>query len=189
MFGFFSKFGFDISPTYLLQAASLPNTPAQNLPLEDIITPDTVSAWPPALGWWIVLLLVMGLFIFTFFYYQRYQQKWGYRKEALRLLDNIMDEWKTKKLSNEIVTQELLALLKRTAITAYPTNKIEKAYGEQWLNILKTQAPSLAMDKSIDELILSSQYQKDDRIKPQILVQFCQNWIRQHQGNWQGVNA
>ncbi|MFT6386792.1 MAG: hypothetical protein ACJAUP_000160 [Cellvibrionaceae bacterium] len=163
------------------------------LSLEDIIAPTSVSMWPPAIGWWLLLIIVATLLFFAITYYRSYRKKWGYRIEALNLLEVTMNNWKEKKLNDELAIQHLLTVLKRTAVTAYSkkdkknTKNIETLYGEKWLRVLKRQASNINYSQELDEIICAAQYQKKSEFSPPIVYKFCKQWIRQHQTQWQGV--
>jgi len=160
---------------------------ANSLPLEDIITPSGVAIWPPAIGWWLVAFFVLGLLVFFIISYRRYQKKWGYRKDALSLLDNSISEWQRKKLSDEKVLKELINILKRTSISAYPLKKIESLYGNSWLTVLRSQAPQVEFPKDIVDYISGIQYQKKNQTDPVQLYAFCKDWIQLHDTQWHGI--
>ncbi|GAA3979377.1 DUF4381 domain-containing protein [Allohahella marinimesophila] len=110
----------------------------RQLPLNPLIDPSPVSWWPPALGWWMLVLLVIvtGLLLW-FIGYRRYLQP------ALRL------QRQKKRLR-----QEILPLLRdRGSEAATSINRILKAHllslghtecktltGQAWLNYLSAQA-------------------------------------------------
>ncbi len=163
----------------------LPTT--QPLPLEDIITPNAIDAWPPAIGWWLLAVLTIGLFTFGLFLYHHHQKKWGYRKEGLKLLNRYLEEWKSNQLSTELCCQHFLATLKRSALTAYPHAPVGSLYGNKWLELLQKQAPKVACAKSIQELICYGQYQKSASLAAEQLYHYCYQWIRQHNRQWYGA--
>lgn len=164
-------------------------TGAPALPLEDIIVPDGVSAWPPALGWWLLGILCIIAVATGIFFYRRYQKKWGYRKQALVLVDNLFMQWQHKKLNDSEICQQLLQTLKRTALSAYPNHSVNSLYGKEWVDRLIKQAPTVDCTHRVKTMICSSQYQRKITLHPEILYQFCQEWIRQHHAHWQGADA
>ena len=52
-------------------------------PIADIHLPNTVSPWPPAIGWWLLLILIIALCAGSVYTLKRYQKKWRYRRAAL----------------------------------------------------------------------------------------------------------
>lgn len=159
---------------------------AHTIPLEAIVTPSTVDFWPPAIGWWISLILIVTAVVFVLKAYRNYKSKWGYRKTALRLLDQSYHQWQSETINNETSCQHFFALLKRTAITAYSENKINHLFGDEWLETLRVQAPSLTIDDTVREAIVNGQYQKDIKIDAENSYLFCKQWILKHEQQWLG---
>ncbi|MGH1438682.1 MAG: DUF4381 domain-containing protein [Cellvibrionaceae bacterium] len=160
------------------------NSASTTLPLEDIITPSGVASWPPAIGWWLVIFLALGIIVFCIIFYRRYQKKWSYRKEALNLLNEKINQWQEKDLNDDAILKQLVNILKRTSISAYPSKKIESLHGKNWLDILRIQAPQVAFPQELTDYISDTQYQKEKKIDPIQLHDFCKNWIRQHDTQW-----
>ena len=81
------------TPSHTPYAPSSPAlvNPAQQtaLPIEDIHLPTDVSPWPPAIGWWLLVLIAALLVWGTRVAFKKYRKKWGYRREALRLLAQV----------------------------------------------------------------------------------------------------
>jgi len=158
--------------------------PTSPLALEDIITPVVINSWPPAIGWWVGCFVISGLIVFTIFHFFRHQKKWGYRKEALTLLNSTMMAWQDKKINDEKIMQDLVSILKRTAISAYPQKNIESLYGQHWLKVLHIQAPEVEVKKEVARFISASQYQVNNNLKPSCLHEFCKEWICKHETQW-----
>ena len=167
----------------MINANTAPDTP---LPLEDIIPPSLIDFWPLALGWWLLLALVIALIVISVIAYRRYQKHWVYRKEALSLLQATLKQWQQKEFSDSVFYQHLFGIVKRTALTAYPEQNIASTYGDQWLTLLKKQAPDIKVDNTIIEAICFAQYQKTTEADSQSVYQFCEQWIKQHKSQWQG---
>ncbi len=155
-----------------------------SLPIEDIITPESVDFWPLAIGWWLLLILSFIVMVGLFLIYKKHKKKWGYRKQALYLLEQTFKKWKAKKSSNEDTCHELLTLLKRTAITAYPDQSISSLHGEAWLDLLNSQTPSPLFDKAMRNVIRTQQYQKKVNVDINTLKNICEQWIKQHKSQW-----
>jgi len=73
------------------------NVPEQNTDsLRDIHLPDAISWWTPAIGWWILLALVIAAFIVLPKIYRRMTYT-SLNKVANTTLQNIITEKKEKK--------------------------------------------------------------------------------------------
>lgn len=83
--------------------------------LRDIHTPDPVSWWPLAPGWWILMLLVIGAIVTLFILFKRSRQpspSLAYAEQQLQLLQS--------KSSNKENLVEALHLLRRFAMSHFP---------------------------------------------------------------------
>ncbi|MCU7555169.1 DUF4381 domain-containing protein [Alteromonas sp. ASW11-19] len=103
--------------------------------LRDIHTPDPVSAWPLAWGWWCVIALVLMLVSFGVYRYVKHRRRQRPRREALRQLSAVSardDDWPT----------QLNGLMKRVALVYYPSSEVAALYGEQWQQFLLKTLPA-----------------------------------------------
>ena len=89
------------------------NTPDPLSQLRDIHLPEPISPWPPAPGWWILLVLSILLIVGTGYSVARYLNSRKYRREALAEYCKICSlEGDKERIQN------LLELLRRTVISA-----------------------------------------------------------------------
>ncbi|MCW8093049.1 DUF4381 domain-containing protein [Alteromonas sp. ASW11-130] len=109
-----------------MQAQTLSN-PLENL--QDIHVPESVSAWPLAWGWWIVIgITILGLIVAAVWFYKRYQFSCAKRqaiKEIYTLQANQAD-W----------AQKQNAILKRTASYYFDKHTVASLYGQRWQQFL-----------------------------------------------------
>lgn len=114
-------------------------TPAmQNSPvladLHDIALPPPISWWPPAPGWWLVLMagvLVLGMGL------------WYWRKTRLRRA--ALQEWRriqqqASQLDQRQLLSQLAHLLRRYALAKFPASTVAGLQGDHWLTFLDQQA-------------------------------------------------
>jgi len=159
------------------------------IPLKDIYLPESVSWWPPAIGWWILLLLLIILGWASYTAIHRYREKWGYRNNALQLLNSTYTNWKIsgndQKDIDKNIIESMAIILKRTAITAYPTTEVSSLFGEQWLEFINKQTKTPCFDSKIKNLLLFQQYQATnstiiDEVCIDNFYKACQQWIKNH---------
>lgn len=151
----------------------------QTLPLEDIIVPNSVALWPLALGWWLLLAIIIACFISAFFAYKNYQKKWHYRKEALHLLKEYQSSLQGALTDKEIVSR-YIECLKRTAISAYPSHGVQALYGKEWIAFLNQQTPSPLFTGEVATFICESQYKETMNINQQDVYFAVEAWIKKH---------
>ncbi|WP_334018759.1 DUF4381 domain-containing protein [Alteromonas sp. S015] len=147
-----------------LLSSSAQTTPANQMPappqqqdplaqLRDIHVPTEVNVWPLDWGWWaliaVVLLALFCLYKIVIAHIRHNKA----RKQALALLESI-----SAQQSNWPVA--LNSILKRTAMSYYPTQQVAGLYGKQWqaflTSALKSSDSKLESDLS---LLVSNVYQ------------------------------
>lgn len=159
----------------------------QTLPIADIHLPHAVSAWPPAIGWWLLAVLMIAAIAGIIYGRKRYQKKWRYRRAALALLQQHFSAYQTEEASSADTATAMIAVIKRTAITAYA---VEHAtlFGQKWIDFLNQQTKENHFSDDVADWIINRQYQhtnnENDPHQPQIdiaaLYRACQLWIKQH---------
>ena len=102
--------------------------------LRDIHLPEPVSAWPPAYGWWLLTLGIIGLIGAMIYVSIRHYRYYHAKREALKLLEQLdqhSHDWHS----------QLNAIIKRTCLSYFPHDNIAQLYGEQWLQYLASKLP------------------------------------------------
>ena len=135
--------------------------------LRDIFEPGPVSWWPPAVGWWFVLAAI--LFVLVVMAYRAWQQ-WranAYRRAALR------------ELRAATSVAAISAILKRTALCAYPRTQVASLSGAAWCGWL-VETSGLEISESVIRCLTSGVYGADVPEERRALADFAVNWIRSH---------
>lgn len=108
--------------------------------LHDIVLPAPVPLWPPAPGWYVVLLLALALvFILIHRVWSRYRAN-AYRRAALRELALASD------------AAAIAELLRRTALAIAPRPTIAEMSGTAWPTWLAQHCPTAMPDAVHDQL-------------------------------------
>lgn len=143
-----------------------------NLPeLRDIHIPDGVSAFPPAYGWWLILLGAVAAFILAeLFIILRRTSKKLY---AGKLLKNITS---TSPITAAAMMSEVL---RRICVYKYPQAAVLS--GKEWLNFLNAHSKAKLQGKAAELLVNApylpqntADYTLDDS---ETLRAFCKEWI------------
>ena len=137
--------------------------------LVDIIEPEPVSWWPLAPGWWIVIALAFAGITYAGI---RLFLKWrrsAYRRSACSELDR-MDE--------AVTVEEINALLKRTALCAWPRKAVASLNCGSWITFLETNGPltteaAAALGRSYSSRALSVEEANN-------LKNSARDWIKRH---------
>ena len=109
-------------------ANQIPVPPQQQDPLaqlRDIHVPTEVNIWPLDWGWWVAIAVVLITLFYLYKVITAHIRHNKARKQALALLETI-----SAQQSNWPVA--LNSILKRTAMSYYPTQQVAGLYGKQW---------------------------------------------------------
>ena len=143
--------------------------------LRDIHLPEPISAWPPALGWWLVFIIIITLLAASIYYWRKHIQRNRYRKDALQQLAILQRQSPTDYL------QQLNRLLKQTALAAEPTIDIASLSGQQWLAFLDSSGNTSDFSQGIAKVLLDGPYVPDIADFNLLeLDKVAERWIKQH---------
>ena len=109
-------------------ANQMPMSPQQQDPLaqlRDIHVPSEVNVWPLDWGWWVAIAVVLLALFCLYKAITAHIRHNKARKRALALLESV-----SAQQSNWPVA--LNSILKRTAMSYYPTQQVAGLYGKQW---------------------------------------------------------
>lgn len=113
--------------------------PQQQLELKDIHLPDSVSWWPPAAGYWIILGLVF-IIIIAYLGIKFLRNRGRFKRQALSELYKIKKAFKSDQ-DEEKLLSSVSVLLRRAAISSYPRTDCASLTGNDWLQWLDLQLP------------------------------------------------
>ena len=162
------------------------NPGVESLPLRDIHLPADVSWWPPALGWWLVIGLLLALVVIVFIVRWVKKRK-QFTRIALAEFNQVLANYNSHHNPQQFL-QELSALMRRITISAFPEHNAAGMTGDAWLRFLDELAAqqakkkvSIKFDSPIGQWLVKAPYQK--RIAPpqqdlQQLIQLCREWIQ-----------
>lgn len=140
--------------------------------LKDIHLPDPVSWWPPAPGWWALVVLTILLVLLIIFGYKQWQKN-AYRRLALKELNDIATNMNETDAGHYLDT--IAELIRRTALAAPVNQPIAHWQGTKWLEYLQQhmpeeQAHTIAIDR----------YQPLIDIDKEKLTNATRQWIKGH---------
>ncbi len=137
--------------------------------LRPLHAPAPVSWWPPAPGWWVLLLF--AVILITMIY--------GYRKRTAPQRTAL---YELKQLSIHIDTIEqpaaaLNQLLKRYALICWPAKEVAALSGQDWLVFLDANGGNGKFSRGPGQLLLYGPYQQQ---RPDLseLLALARLWIK-----------
>lgn len=151
------------------------NGPGSLQNLNDIVVSGPVPWWPPAPGWYAVAAaLVLVAAVFAWRGWRRWRRD-AYRRQALAELAAIRGEASAAEL------QQVPALLKRTALSAWPRPVVAGLSGRDWHRFLDESAGmtefSGAAGRALDRLAYGGEAGGPDTER---LLDAAESWISRH---------
>ena len=146
--------------------------------LRDLHMPEPISFWPPAFGWWIVLLLILicvaiGLWV------KRYRRATAPRRVALATL---LDLQATFHETND--TPKLMAglsqLLRRYALVCFGRQNVAGLTGLAWLKFLDEHGKTpLFSGEQVQQALTAVPYGAQGSVDAGEMVNLVKRWIKQ----------
>ena len=153
-----------------------PQDPLANLhPLRE---PPLIDWWPPAPGWWLLLICtLLGIMALGYFLIRRFRAN-AYRRRALAQLQDLHEKYMADSNTGQYIG-ETNALLKSVAILAYPRRQVAASSGEEWRSFLNSK---MQTGEQFPENFFTAAYQKVCPEMDMALVhRAAQRWIKQHE--------
>jgi len=157
----------------------LPNQGADPLAkLRDIHIPDSVSWWPPAPGWWGLVVIIFVAMVLVWFWRRRRRQR-SCQRAALRHLERLEEQYVSEP---ETLVPELSVLLRRVAVLYYP--EAAGLAGREWLEFLdrtlgdKTVARPFSAGEG--QSLADAPYSPvlEAEVDSRVLVELARRWIK-----------
>jgi hypothetical protein len=145
----------------------------EQLPLRDIHLPEPVSWWPPAIGWWLLALLVPVL-ITGLVWLIRRRRRVTPIMLALRELDFLQGD---AGLSPDAKLRRLSILLRQTALTLYPRQSVAGLTGEDWLRWLDETLGEPRFSQGPGRLLVEAPYRPAPAANLDALLALCRDWL------------
>lgn len=108
--------------------------------LKDIHLPAEVSFWPPAYGWWILLIACLFSLFLLVKWWRKRSRYLVAKKEALKLLKQLSEvdpNWQN----------ELNIIIKRACLSYFPPELSASEHGDGWSKLLNSLLPAKKRQK------------------------------------------
>ena len=154
------------------------NNLAQNTDsLRDIHLPDAISWWPPAIGWWILLALVIAAFIFIPKLYRRVTYT-PLNKVANKTYQNIINEFKENNNDSAFIIATS-QFLRQTAMSYCGRDEVAQLTGDKWVQALNNITKQEYFTPDLKQSLVDAPYQKNISIDAEQLINAVQNWLNE----------
>jgi hypothetical protein len=142
--------------------------------LRDIVLPLPVPYWPPAPGWWILAAMLAALLALLLARQIIRHHHDAYRQEALKEIEALPAALDAK------AAQALSAILKRTALVAFPRAEVAGLTGAAWLRFLDATGRMQAFESGpaapLPQIAVGASVPADDGA----IRHAARDWIRRH---------
>jgi len=143
--------------------------------MHELVMPEPVPWLPQTPGWWVLLGWVLALLTLFGWHLLQRRRRNRYRREALAALRRIERE---AALSPAESAQRIAALLKRTALAAYPRRDVAPLYGSAWAQFLRDSTNDDRQIADAAGLLADAAYRPD--ADGAALSDPARRWIRLH---------
>lgn len=143
--------------------------------MHGLVMPGPVAWLPQTPGWWIVVGWLLAVLLLLAWQFARRRQRNRYRRDALTELRSIAAQ---TELGPAESAQRIAALLKQTALAAYPRKDVAALYGRDWAQFLRESAGNDPQIAEAADLLAAAAYRPD--VDGSALTGPARRWIRLH---------
>ena len=136
--------------------------------------PDPVSWMPQTSGWWVLVAWASVMAALGIWRIVAYRRRNRYRREALVLLAAI----ESHPGGCPRAAGQIAALLKRTALVAYPRHQVASLYGADWAEFLCQSSNHDALIVAAADTLATAGYRTD--VDGTALCSPARRWIQVH---------
>ena len=145
----------------------LPDPLAELRPLH---LPVDIGWWPPAPGWWMLVLLLIALAAWATVVWRRGSA----RREALRVIGAV----EQTDLAGPMLAQEINLLLRRYAIACFPHHDAASLTGQSWLEFLHRHGAGGDFRSASAQALTGAAFAAHADVDRDALIGLARGWIK-----------
>ena len=145
--------------------------------LKDIHLPGSPDMWPLALGWWILLAVLLGLVFWFILVVKKYLNNQKHKRMLFEELAQL--ERKLKASPNKTHVTEINILLRRLALAYYPNEKVASLTGCDWLKFLDESGNTEKFSKGAGRILIDAPYRSGEleNYNGDEFIPLIRNWV------------
>lgn len=151
----------------------------ETLQLQDIHLPESASFWPLALGWWLLLAIVVAVVTWLIVKTLKRAKQRKYRAKIFAKFDSLEKKFKANP-SNAVIA-EINTLLRQIAVTYYPRSKIASLTGGDWLQFLDKSGDTQDFSRGAGRILIEAPYRLEKEVENlniKELIPLVRSWTR-----------
>ncbi len=151
--------------------------------LADIHLPESISYWPPAIGWWILALLVLVtllLLIQKFANYRHQRKICQYAQAELnRCYNNYSQAEAGAEDSSKLAyLNHFNTVIRRVALFHYPQANVASLNGVSWVDFIREKGESSLMTEEMAAALQYGRFQTRCDVDIEAMQNFGQQWVK-----------
>ncbi len=155
----------------------LPAAPA--LDLRDIHAPPPPEFWPPALGWWVLALLLISIAVFASLKLYRRYRLYRRRRRILHELDRLRGA-DARRDSAEFITA-VSTLLRRVALLRFARRRVAPLSGSDWLQFLDDTGGNGEFSTGVGQILGYGPYVRAvPEVSAERLLELAESWMKKN---------
>ena len=139
--------------------------------LRDVIPPLEPGFWPPAIGWWLVAILILILIAAIIYSIKLAIVRYS-RHSIVQQIDKIAG------LQPPQAIAELSILMRRVAITRYPRSAVAGLTGQAWLEFLDQSGNTNQFTQGVGRMLTIAPYSANKQFDLDSLREVCREWVK-----------
>ena len=166
------------SPPSPQQLAQLEQAQADPLAqLRDIHLPGPIESWPPAPGWWVLVILACVIIGYGLYRLYQFWKKNQYRRDAIKAMSQLQSQLSSDPSA---YLEAYNNLLKRVALTSFKRENVASLTGEAWVAFLDQSGNTVEFSLGPGEILVDGNYAQTRQFNIAELHAIGTAWIKNH---------
>jgi len=135
--------------------------------------------WPPAPGWWIVVLLSLAVITVALYISLRRASGFRWVTDAELELAEIEQRFKSGEANASKTTAAVSVLMRRSAIAGLGRSRVARATGGDWLKLVEEFGGGEGFKAAQLQQLVSAPYRAEQLTDAQVaqLIHGCRTWL------------
>lgn len=141
--------------------------------------PDPIGFWPPAIGWWVLTLLVLLVIGYSSYWLISRYRKNRYRTQGRKAAESLYADYRQHRNPRQFA-HDCNRLLKQVALHAYPQQTVAELHGQPWQQFLADTGRNPQFLEGPGQALGDHRFAPDWSPDVDALHSLTLSWIRKH---------